>query len=196
MNRLMGFAAFACLADPVFATDYLYHFTAPNDPNRAVGTIVTDCDNCVVGSDNVVAWALYSGSVDVHGLLTSSSIPGSSVVMQGSSGLIATPSGLFYDFTYTTNNAVRDSVEFTSPTHRFVELNNYMILGDPTAHYGSLTACGPVSCASDTEIGDLQIGKFVSLAAPEMSTSGVASALTFLWAGVAILGARRTKILR
>jgi hypothetical protein len=196
MNRLMGFAVVACLADPVFATDYLYQMTAPNDPNLSAGSIVTDCDNCVVGSDNVVAWSLYSGSVGVQGLLTSSSIPGSSVMIQGSSGLIATPSGLFYDFTYTTNDAVRDTVAFTSPTHRFVELSNYMVVGDPTAPYGSATACGPVTCASATETGDLQIGKYLSLAAPEMSTSGVASALTLLWAGMAILGARRPKILR
>jgi hypothetical protein len=187
MKRLLGIAAFlAFTANPVFATDYVYDISpSVLAPYLTGGYVVTNCDQCVLTSANVVAWSLnQSIGASPGSLLTSSSIPQSSVLVDGT-GLTATATGLFFNFRYISANY--HDVTFMSPGYNFVELANYEADTNLTEPNGSILDCGSLGCASEGQNTKLEFGNFAKLESPELGASGLAPTLTLLLSGLAIV---------
>jgi hypothetical protein len=193
MKGFLGIAAFLALStSPAFGTDYLYDI-APDalSPYLIGGYVVTNCDQCVLTSANVVAWSLNEnvGASPGSSPLTSSSFPQSSVLVQGNS-FTATSTGLFFNFHY--NSAASNSVSFMSG-YDSVELANYTVGSNIPYHVGVIMDCGSLYCASTGVNTTIEFGNFAKMEAPELGSSGLAPTLALLLSGLAIVLGRSSR---
>jgi hypothetical protein len=191
-KRFLGLAAFlAFSAHPAFATDYVYDISpSALSPFLVGGYVVTNCDQCVLTSANVVAWSLIQNEGMFGGttpsVLTSSSLPQASATVQGT-GLTATSSGLFFNFNYNVTPA--SSVIFAN-NYNFVELSNFGWGSVYNPPFGEVADCGPITCVGLSTNASVEFGNVAKTQAPELGAGGLAVTLTLLLSGLAILRGR------
>jgi hypothetical protein len=188
IKRLLGLAALlAFSAHPAFATDYVYDISpSALSPFLVGGYVVTNCDQCVVTSANVVAWSLIQnegmfGST-TPSVLTSSSLPQASATVQGT-GFTATSSGLFFNFNY---NVRHESSVIFANNNNFAELSNFgwgSVYNPPA---GEVADCGPLACVGLSTNASVEFGNFAKIEAPELGAGGLAGTLTLLLSGLAM----------
>lgn len=157
----------------MFATDYVYDISPSADaPYLSGGYVVTNCDQCTLTSANVVGWSLIQAVTTPPSVITSSSLPLSTVSVFGT-GLTATSSGLFFNFTYNpkgTDVLFSSGEQFTS-SYTYVDISNAPTdsnIGPPT---GETVDCGTTFCVGKLMSGNIELGTFAKLEAPELSIS-------------------------
>jgi hypothetical protein len=187
-----GLAAFlAFSAHPAFATDYVYDISpSALSPFLVGGYVVTNCDQCVLTSANVVAWSLIQnegmfGST-TPSVLTSSSLPQASATVLGT-GFTATSSGLFFDFNY---NVTPESSVIFANNYNLVELSNFGWGSVYNPPFGEVADCGPIACVGLSTNASVEFGNFAKTEAPELGAGGLPVTLTLLLSGLAILRGR------
>jgi hypothetical protein len=192
IKRFLGLIAFLALsAPPAVATDYVYDISpSALSPYLVGGYVVTNCDQCVLTTANVVGWSLIQNDGMFGGttpsILTSSSLPQASVVVQGT-GLTATSAGLFFNFHY--NLSPANSVTFAN-NYNFVELSSDVWDANYRPPFGEIVDCGPLACAGQLTNASVEFGNFAKTEAPELGAGGLAATLTLLLSGLTILRGR------
>jgi hypothetical protein len=175
------------VAAQAFADTYTYDINGNSgfQNSGVTGFITTSCDSCVLNAGDVTAWSLAGFS---------STVPGSTVLVTGN-GLVATPTGIFFNFNPgPTNDALFSELPNPTPNSidgspNSVEYTN----SAPVLVFSSFVyVCGLTGCNGSPGGGNVNLGPLGSVAAaPEIDPITSGSALTLLLGALAVLRGRR-----
>jgi hypothetical protein len=169
------------------ASGYTYGVNVDN--GFLTGTITTNCDQCILNSSNITAWALASTATPVPLSIASSD----SGAFAGfafpniPTSLTANPTNITYDF------GGAGQFIFQTTSDKFV-LFGYSDIGSYLMGFpGQIEECsGSYSCPANVFRGGTTVlGKVESVAAPELDANSLGSALTLLLGSLAVLRGRR-----
>jgi hypothetical protein len=163
------------------------------------GTITTSCDQCVLNSSDITAWALASTATPVGApapFAIASTDPGafaSSDFLGFPSNLAANPTAITYDFgkdgefVFATNN------EFVQLGYSDIGASLMGFPGEIAVCSGSATGSGSggSSCLAGLfRAGPMVFASIKNVAAPELDATSLAGALTLLLGSLAVLRGR------
>jgi len=166
------------------AATYTYDITGFG-PEPASGDITTSCDNCVLNANDITAWSLAGFS---------SKVAGSTVVVIGN-GLVATPTGIFFNFNPGSTNDALFS-ELPNPTPNSGNANPLSVEYTNSApgyffHQGWVFVTNTEGAYGTEGFGNANLGPLRSTAAPEIDAGTAASGITLLLGFLMVLRGRR-----
>jgi hypothetical protein len=169
------------------AADYTYDIDVDN--GFLAGSITTSCDQCLLNSSNITAWALTSTASPEPFSVASSTDPGASAgpyLGNSPTSLTATPTAITYNFGANGEFAFQTNKEFIIFAYSDI---GAFLMGFP----GQIVECeGSNPCAAEVFRGGTTVlGDIKSVAAPELDATSLAGALTLLLGSLAVLHGRR-----
>jgi len=170
----------------VNAADYTYDINVDN--GFLVGAITTSCDQCILNSSNITAWALATNTGPLP-FSESSTDPGASAgyyMGEGPTSLTATPTAITYNFGANGQFAFQTNNDFL--IFGYSDIGAFL-MGFP----GQIVECqGSNACGGTVfEGGTTVLGGIKSVSAPELDAASFGGALTFLLGSLAVLQGRR-----
>jgi hypothetical protein len=154
-----------------------------------IGTITTNCDQCMLNGSDITAWTL--GSTSSPQTFTAASTDpgayaGSYLLDNVPTSLTATPSAITYNFGANGQFVFQTNKEFI--IFAYSDIGAYL-MGFP----GQIAECaGSNDCYGEVFRGGTTVlGELKSVAAPELDAASLAGALTLLLGSLAVLRGRR-----
>jgi hypothetical protein len=170
----------------VNAADYIYDINVNN--GFLAGTITTSCDQCLLNSSNITAWALASTNSPLP-FSAASTDPGASAgyyLGEGPTSLTATPTAITYNFGANGQFAFQTNNDFLIFAYSDIGAFLMGFPGQIVECAGSNPCAGEVFRGGTTVLGDIK-----SVAAPELDAASLGGALTLLLGSLAVLHGRR-----